>query len=49
MVIVHTLWLQFLSIVQISIARKGLFEMLDLSAEQLYESHIELVLNGIRS
>ncbi|MBN1952570.1 MAG: TetR/AcrR family transcriptional regulator [Bacteroidales bacterium] len=49
MVIAHTLWLQFLSIVQISMTKKGLFEVLEFSTEELYESLIEIVLNGIRS
>lgn len=49
LVIAHTLWLQFLSVVQISINKKGLFEMIEFTPEQLFESHIEIVLNGIRS
>lgn len=48
-VIAHTLWLQLLSMLQVGITRKGLFETIEFTPEQLYESHIELVLNGIRS
>ena len=47
--IAHTLWMQVLSVIRFVIMKKSLFEMLDLSPAQVYESHFELVLNGIRS
>lgn len=48
-VIGHTLWMQMLSMMQFVARKRAIFEMLDLSPEALYESHFELVLNGIRS
>ncbi len=49
LLIAHTLWMQVLSVVRFVIMKKSLFEMLELSPAQVYESHFELVLNGIRS
>lgn len=49
LVIGHTLWMQMLSVMQFVTRRTALFEMVDLTPEALYESHFELVLNGIRS
>ena len=47
--IAHTLWMQVLSVIRFVIMKKSLFDMLDLSPAKVYESHFELVLNGIRS
>jgi AcrR family transcriptional regulator len=47
--IAHTLWMQVLSVIRFVMMKKSLFEMLELSPAQVYESHFELVLNGIRS
>jgi len=47
--IAHTLWMQVLSVIRFVIMKKSLFEMLDLSPAKVYESHFELVINGIRS
>ncbi len=47
--IAHTLWMQVLSVIRFVIMKKSLFEMLELSPAKVYESHFELVLNGIRS
>lgn len=49
MLIAHTLWMQVLSVIRFVIMKKSLLEVLDLSPPQVYESHFELVLNGIRS
>ena len=46
--IAHTLWMQVLSVIRFVTMKKSLFEMLELSPAQVYESHFELVLNGIR-
>lgn len=46
--IAHTLWMQVLSVIRFVIMKKSLFEMLELSPTSVYESHFELVLNGIR-
>ena len=46
--IAHTLWMQVLSVIRFVIMKKSLFEMLDLPPSRVYESHFELVLNGIR-
>ncbi|MCK5137894.1 MAG: TetR/AcrR family transcriptional regulator [Bacteroidales bacterium] len=48
-VIAHTLWMQFLSIVQFVTMKPAFLEMLDLSPSSVYESHFELVINGIKS
>ena len=47
-VIANTLWMQMLGVIQIAVLKKSLFEMIDMTAEELYENHIELVLNGIK-
>lgn len=47
--IAHTLWMQVLSVIRFVSMKKSLFEMLGLSPATVYESHFELVLNGIRS
>jgi AcrR family transcriptional regulator len=47
--IAHTLWMQVLSVIRFVTMKKSLFEMLNLSPAQVYESHFELVLNGIRT
>ena len=47
--VAHTLWMQTLSVVRFVTTKTTLIEMLDLSPVQVYESHFELVLNGIRS
>ena len=47
-VIAHTLWMQMLSVIRFVTMKTALFEMLDLSPDRVYESHFELVSNGIR-
>jgi len=47
--IAHTLWMQVLSVIRFVTMKEALFEMLDLTPATVYESHFELVLNGIRS
>ncbi|MFO7935167.1 MAG: TetR/AcrR family transcriptional regulator [Bacteroidales bacterium] len=47
-VIAHTLWMQMLSVIRFVTMRTALFEMLELSPARVYESHFELVSNGIR-
>jgi TetR/AcrR family transcriptional regulator len=46
--IAHTLWMSVLSVIRFVTLKEGLFEMLELSPTRLYESHFELVINGIR-
>ena len=46
--IAHTLWMQTLSVISFVTMKSALIEMLELSPEKVYESHFELVLNGIR-
>lgn len=48
-VIANTLWMQMLGVIQIGVFKNSLFEMIEMTPEALYESHIELVLNGIKS
>ncbi len=47
--IAHTLWMSVLSVIRFATRKVGLFEMLDLTPAKIYESHFELVINGIRS
>lgn len=49
MLIAHTLWMTVLSVVRFVTMKPGLFEALELSQDQILESHFELVLNGIKS
>ena len=49
LVIAHTLWMQMLGVIRFIMKKTALFEMLELSPTKVYESHFELVLNGIRS
>ena len=46
--IAHTLWMSVLSVIRFVTTKKSLFEMLDLTPDRIYESHFELVINGIR-
>ena len=48
-VIAHTLWMQLLSVVQFVTMKPAFIEVLDLSPSSVYESHFELILNGIKS
>jgi TetR/AcrR family transcriptional regulator len=45
--IAHTLWISVLSVIRFVTMKEALFEMLELLPERLYESHFELVINGI--
>ncbi|MBE9517819.1 MAG: hypothetical protein IMY68_04585, partial [Bacteroidetes bacterium] len=47
--VAHTLWMTVLSVVRFVTMKPGLFEALELSQDQILESHFELVLNGIKS
>jgi len=47
--VAHTLWMSVLSVIRFVTAKKSLLQALDLSPDKLYESHFELVLNGIRT
>jgi hypothetical protein len=47
--IAHTLWMQMMSVIQFVNTEQVLIEMLELSPEQVFEIHFELVLNGIKS
>ena len=47
-VIAHTLWMQLLGVIRFIMKKTALLEMLELSPDKVYESHFELVLNGIR-
>jgi len=49
MLVAHTLWMSVLSVIRFVSMKEGLFEMLELSPAKIFESHFELVLNGIRS
>ena len=46
--IAHTLWMSVLGVIRFVKSKKSLFEMLELSPSKIYESHFELVINGIR-
>jgi AcrR family transcriptional regulator len=47
--IAHTLWMQMMSVIQFVNTEQVLIEILELSPEQVFEIHFELVLNGIKS
>ncbi len=47
--VAHTLWMSVLSVIRFVSLEEGLFEALELSPGKIFESHFELVLNGIRS
>ena len=42
-----TLWAQLLGVLQIITVKKELFELIQVKREDIIESHIKLVLNGI--
>ena len=47
--VAHTLWMTVLGVIRFVSSRQSLLQVLDLSPDKLYESHFELVLNGIRA
>lgn len=47
--VAHTLWMSVLSVIRFVSSKQSLLQVLDLSPDKLYESHFELVLNGIRT
>lgn len=49
LLIAHTLWMQVISVIQFVSVEESLFDLLELAPKEVYESHFELVLNGIRS
>ena len=49
LLVAHTLWMSVLSVIRFVSLEEELVEMLDLSPTQIFKSHFELVLNGIRS
>ena len=44
-----TLWAQLLGVMQIITVKRELFELINVSREDIIESHIKIVLNGIRN
>jgi len=49
LLIANTLWMSVLSVIRFVDAKLSLLEALGLTPTQVYESHFELVMNGIRS
>ena len=49
LLVAHTLWMTVLSVIRFVTMKPGLLELLGLSQDQIFASHFELVLNGIRS
>ena len=47
--IAHTLWMQMMSVIQFVSMEGPLIEMLGLTTEEVFESHFQLVFNGITS
>lgn len=47
--VAHTLWMTVLSVIRFVTMKPGLLEALELTPDQIFASHFELVLNGIRS
>lgn len=48
LLVAHTLWMSVLSVIRFVSVEEGLMEMLKLTPTQFFQSHFELVLNGIR-
>lgn len=48
LLVAHTLWMTVLSVVRFVTMKPGLLEVLELSQDQILESHFEMVLNGIK-
>lgn len=49
LLVAHTLWMTVLSVIRFVSLRPGLLEVLGLSQDQIFRSHFQLVLNGIKS
>ncbi|MDF1574595.1 MAG: TetR/AcrR family transcriptional regulator [Bacteroidales bacterium] len=49
LLIAHTLWMTVLSVVRFVTMKPALLEVLELTQDQILDSHFALVLNGIRS
>jgi AcrR family transcriptional regulator len=49
LLIAHTLWMTVLSVVRFVTMKSGLIEVLELTQDEILESHFEMVLNGIKS
>ncbi len=49
LLVAHTLWMTVLSVIRFVTMKSALLEVLGLSQDQIFASHFELVLNGIRS
>ncbi len=49
LLVANTLWMTVLSVVRFITLKPALLEALELSQDQILESHFELVLNGIKS
>jgi TetR/AcrR family transcriptional regulator len=49
LLIAHTLWMTVLSVVRYVTMKSGLIEVLELTQDEILESHFEMVLNGIKS
>ncbi len=47
--VAHTLWMSVISVIRFVTMKADLLEMLELTPDKIFESHFELVLNGIRS
>ena len=47
--IAHTLWMQMMSVIQFVSMEGALIEMLDLTPQEVFEIHFQLVFNGITS
>lgn len=48
LLVAHTLWMSVLSVIRFVSVEEGLMGMLKLTPTQFFQSHFELVLNGIR-
>ena len=48
LLVAHTLWMTVLSVVRFVTMKPALLEALELSQDQILESHFEMVLNGIK-
>jgi AcrR family transcriptional regulator len=48
-IIANTLWSQMFGVVQFAFLKSGVYELAGFSSDQLFENHMEIVLNGIKA
>lgn len=44
----HTLWAQLMGVIQVSDKKKALFDLVNITQQDILESHFKIILNGLR-